>query len=90
MWRQLVGNDQHRVSVYSWSFVDICAICRWCTDTSGYDNTAPDWEMGGVWGDQPSWFRCSKPLFNIVFLKFWLSFGGTPAFLAFDAHNPQF
>ena len=30
---------------------------RWCTDTSGYDNTAPDWEMGGVWGDQPSWYR---------------------------------
>jgi len=38
-----------------------CGDNWWCTDTSGYDNTAPDWEMGGVWGDQPSWFRVVAP-----------------------------
>ena len=37
---------------------------RWCTDTSGYDNTAPDWTMGGVWGDQPSWYRSQIMIFT--------------------------
>ena len=36
---------------------------RWCTDTGGYDNTAPDWTMGGVWGDQPSWYRWHSKIF---------------------------
>merc|ERR1712181_172177 len=38
-----------------------CGDNWWCTDTSGYDNTAPDWAMGGVWGDQPSWYRVVPP-----------------------------
>merc|ERR1711934_685901 len=38
-----------------------CGDNWWCTDTSGYENTAPDWKMGGVWGDQPSWYRVVSP-----------------------------
>merc|ERR1712215_451041 len=38
-----------------------CGDQWWCTDITGYDNTAPDWSMGGVWGDQPSWYRVVPP-----------------------------
>jgi len=54
------GCIEQQVSIREWSY----HYERWCTDTSGYDNTAPDWAMGGVWGDQPSWYRVVPPAGN--------------------------
>ena len=38
-----------------------CGDSWWCTDITGYDNTASDWTMAGIWGDEPSWFRVLPP-----------------------------